>query len=368
MKTVISRSFPVIALVLTAACHPGGDEVDPEVAAATRAEALAPREVRLTLPEVRSEHPTLELVGEVRAFDKVSVSTEVAGKVDRVLVEVGDRVNRGDPLVEVDRATYRIYLDQAEAELAAARADQALAAKELERKRDLLSDETIPQAVFDQAQAGHDLAVARVSAAEAAHRLAQRNFDRSVVRAPAAGSITKRLVTAGQWGEVGVSLYELAVGDAVKVAARVPSEWAAKLSGLEGFAFTVGLDTSVHQAKLYSVDPAVQEMSRSFEVVGVARNTNRTLRPGLFANITLTAPNAERTLWLPATAIETAGLPKVLFATDGVVTERDVQTGRRLDGQVEILAGLSEGESVIAKVAGLARGMPIRVVGEAQDS
>jgi membrane fusion protein (multidrug efflux system) len=368
MNALRLSTVSFILLVLAAACHPGSDAIDPEAAAGLRAEALAKRDVSLVSPEIREEHPNLQLVGEVRSFDTVSISTEVAGKVDKVHVEVGDRVERGQALVEVDRATFKIYLDQAAAQLAAARANLALTAKDLERKQDLLSDETIPQAVFDQAKAAHDLASAEVSAAEAARDLAQRNLDRSVVRAPAAGSINKRMVVAGQWAEVGVPLFTLAIGDTFKVAALVPSDWAVKLAGLEGFEFTVGLDTVVHRAKLYSVDPAVEKMSRSFEVVGIAENRSGQLKPGLFANINLTAPNAERTLWLPASAIETAGLPKVLFATDGVVTERDVQTGRRVDGNVEVLEGLAEGEVVISKVAGLARGMPIRVVGDAHDS
>jgi membrane fusion protein (multidrug efflux system) len=368
MRAYRSWTVAAAAILLTAACHPGGEGVDPEAAAEAKAHALGVREVRLVTPEVREEHPTLQLVGEVRAFDVVSISSEVAGKVDRVLVEVGDRVGRRDPLVEVDRATFRIYLDQAAAELAAATADLELAAKDLERKRDLVSDETIPQAVFDQAKANHDLALARVSAAEAAHRLAQRNFDRSIVRAPAAGSITNRMVTAGQWAEVGVALYELAVGDQVKVAARVPSEWAARLSGLEDFEFTVGLNTEVRQAELYSVDPAVMEMSRSFEVVGVANDAGGALRPGLFANITLTAPNAVRSLWLPVSAVLSSALPQVMLAQNGVVVIRDVQTGRRVDGMIEILDGLSEGEAVIDSVVGLSRGLPVRIVGETHDS
>jgi membrane fusion protein (multidrug efflux system) len=364
MRTVICRSFAIIILALTAACHPGGGSEDLEAIAAARSQALAAREVRLVLPEVIEERPTLQLVGEVRAFDTVSVSSEVAGRVDRVLAEVGDTVNGGTPLLEVDRATFGIYLDQAAAELAAARAELELAAKDLERKQDLVSDNTIPQAVFDQAQATHELAAARVAAAEAAHRLAERNFDRSVVRAPEAGAITERMVAAGQWAEVGVPLFRLAVGDSVKVAAKVPSHWVAKLSGLEEFEFTVGLSTTTRRARLYSVDPAVEEMSRSFEVVGVAQNSDGTLRPGLFANITLAAPNIERTVWLPVSAVATADLPKVMMVSDGTVNERDVQTGRRRDGLVEILAGLDEGEAVIAEVAGLGRGTPVHVVGD----
>ena len=158
--SILQRRFPIgVLLVLLAAalagCH-GGDGDDTAASAEVLEQALAPREVKLITPETREEKPSVELVGEIRAFDTVTVSSEVAGKVDRVLVEVGDHVDAGTPLAEVDRATFQIYLQQAEANLAAARADLALAEKELERKRDLRSDETISQAAFDQASAARD--------------------------------------------------------------------------------------------------------------------------------------------------------------------------------------------------------------------
>jgi len=234
--------------------------------------------VRLISPEVREERRSIQLVGEIRAFDSVAVSPEVAGKVEAVHVEVGDRVRSGQPLAEIDRSTYKIYLDQSEAQLLAASADLELAAKELERKRDLLSDNTIAQATFDQAKAANDLAKAQVQAAEAARSLAQRNWERSVVRAPASGAITRRSVVAGQWTDVGQSLFELAVGEKFKVGRAVPAAWAAQLSGLEGFDFIVAASAIARHATLYSIDPVVNESSRSFEVVGVP--TTRTAPSG----------------------------------------------------------------------------------------
>ena len=195
-QSVRVLSLAVLLSGALAGCH-GGDGEDPAAAAEAVERALAPREVELVEPEVREERPGVQLVGEIRAFDTVHVSSEVAGKVDRVLVEVGDRVSVGTPLVEVDRQTFKIYLDQAEAEVAAAQADLALAGKELERKQDLRSDETISQAALDQATAAYDLASARAAAAEAALGLSKRNYDRSVVRAPAAGFRTARRNTRG---------------------------------------------------------------------------------------------------------------------------------------------------------------------------
>ncbi len=353
---------PLILLTLAmTACHGGGDG-DPAEASATREAALAPREVQLVTAEVEEEQPSLQLVGEVRAFDTVSVSPEVAGTIDAVRVEVGDRVRAGQPLAEVDRSTFKIHLQQAEANLAAANANLELAEKALERKKDLLSDQTIAQATFDQAKAAFDLAAAQVMGAEAARDLARRNWEKSVVRAPAAGSITARHVVSGQWNDVGQTLFELAVGDTVKVAARVPATWAPKLGGLEGFNFTVGASPTEHHAKLYSVDPVVSESSRSFEVVGVAKNTNGSLRPGMFANVVLESPEPTRSLWLPVTSISTSDMAQVMIVEDDAITVHRVQVGRRVDGRIEIVSGLSADQSVVANVAGLNRGIPVRIV------
>jgi RND family efflux transporter MFP subunit len=352
---------------ILAACHPGGGDT-PEAAAAARAAALAPREVRLITPEVREERPSIQLVGEVRAFDSVAVSPEVAGKVDAVRVEVGDLVRSGQPLAEIDRSTYKIYLDQSDAQLLAAQADLELAAKGLERKRDLLSDNTIAQATFDQAKAAHDLAQAQVQAAEAARSLAQRNWERSVVRAPASGAITHRSVVAGQWADVGQPLFELAVGEKVKVAARVPAAWASQLTGLEGFDFTVAASAAAHHATLYSIDPVVAEASRSFEVVGVVGNPDGALRPGTFAEVTLQAPQSRRSLWLPVSAVATSDMSQVMVVEDGAIALYRVQVGRRADGSIEIVDGIDEGQAVVAEVAGLSRGVPVRIVGDATNA
>ncbi len=332
MKTP-QRLFQIVFLLSFGAgallgCH--GGETDDRAAAEQIVEtALAPREVRLVMPEIRDENPGVQLVGEIRAFDTVTMSSEIAGKVDKVFAEVGDRVAAGTALAEVDRETYMIYLQQAEANLAAADADQALAGKELERKRDLRSDETISQAALDQAMAGHDLATAHVAAANAALRLARRNYDRSVVRAPAAGAITQRHVVAGQWAEVGVGLFELAIGNKIKVSARVPAAWAPKLAGLEQFTFSIGVADTTRTARVYSMQPVVEEASRSFEIVGTAVNDG-SMKPGMFANLTFESPTVERSVWLPASAVATSDLPQVLMVENDAVSFRTVQIGRRV--------------------------------------
>ncbi len=357
----------MLMAAFAAACHDGGTDT-PEIAGKVREEALAPRAVHLVEVEAREERPSLELVGEIRADEMVPIPAEVAGQVERVLVEVGDVVHRGQELAWVDRTTFELRLHQAEADVAAAAADLALAQKELERKRDLVSDHTISQAAFDQAQAQLDLSSARLAAARAARDLARRDYDKSAVKAPADGAVAKRLTAPGQWADLGQTLLELATGKRVKVAARVPENWAANLAGMKTLEFRVGVSGEQHSAAIFSVEPVAEGSSRSFEIVGRTADPDGTLLPGMYATVHLTAANAVRTLWLPQTAVATSDMPEVMMVENGHVAVRKVQTGRRDQAMVEVVGGLAAGEQVISDVAGLARGLSVAVDSSGQSS
>lgn len=359
MNTWMPRALALPALLLAMACHPGGGQ---ETASRAGTEAaLQPRPVHLVQPDVREEHPEIPLTGEIRAFESVPVPAQVAGSVDRVLTEVGRAVAAGDPLAEIDRETYRLRAEQAAAEVKAAEADLELARRELERKRDLLSDQTISQAVFDQAKARHDLAQARLEAARAARRLAQQALERSVVRAPAAGRVAARHVSPGQWVEVGQAVVDLATGGKLKVAAEVPEGWAGKLQGLTSFSFTVGNGGPL-AARVHSVQPVVSSGNRAFELTGVfTPPPGATIRPGMFATVTLASPEAVRSLWVPATAVAISEMPVVMLVRDGKAVRRKVLTGRTSDGSIEILQGLEPEEQVVEDLSGLSDGIPVEV-------
>jgi len=356
-------SVSLLSLALVAAACGGRGTDTPEIARAVREKALAPRPVRLITPEVREEHATLDLVGQLKSDELVAVPAEVEGRVDKVLVNVGDVVRKNQPLAEIDRSTWKNRLEQAEAELGSAVADLSLAEKELNRKKDLLSDKTISQAAFDRAQAQYDLAVAAVKKAQAAQDLATRNWERSVVRAPSAGKVARRDVDPGEWADVGNPIVELSTGRGLKVSARVPERFASTFRGIQSFTFTVGEKGPSMTAKIFSIEPVVEGSSRSYEITGRAKNPGGRYRPGMFAKVHLEAPSVKRSLWLPRTAVVASDMPEIMLVEGGTTAIRKVQTGRRQGGKVEVVSGLSANEKVIADVAGLARGIPVKIVG-----
>jgi len=357
-----SLMLPLVALAIWATACGGGGTDTPEIAKEVREKALAPRPVRLIAPEVREEHPSLDLVGQLRSYELVAVPAEVAGRVDAVMVDVGDVVRKGQPLAKIDRSTWRTRLEASEADLGSAVANLALAEKELKRKQDLLSDKTISQAAFDRVKAQYDLAVAAVKKAQAAHDLATRNWERSIVRAPSAGKVARRDVNPGEWADVGNPIVELSTGQGLKVSARVPERFASTFKGIQSFTFTVGENGPVMTARIYSIEPVVEGNSRSFEITGRAKNPGGKYRPGMLAKVHLEAPTATRSLWLPKTAVVASDMPEIMLVEDGKAVFHKVQTGRRQGAKVEIVRGLDPDQKVIADVAGLARGIPVKVV------
>ena len=153
----------------------------------------------------------------------------------------------------------------------------------------------------------------------------------------------------------------LAVGNKIKVSARVPESWAPELAGLEEFTFTVGSSGPEKTATLYSIQPVVEHASRSFEIVGTAANDG-SIKPGMFANVVLESPTAKTSLWLPGSAVATSDLSQVLMVSDGAIVYRKVRIGRRADGLIEIAGGLTADEQVILEVKGLTRGLPVTIV------
>jgi multidrug efflux pump subunit AcrA (membrane-fusion protein) len=82
----------------------------------------------------------------------------------------------------------------------------------------------------------------------------------------------------------------------------------------------------------------------------------------MFANITLEAPDAVRTLWLPVSAVATSDMSQVMLVENDAIVLQRVKVGRRVDGWIEILDGLEPGQLVVADVAGLHRGVPVTVI------
>lgn len=342
-----------------------------------RPEPHAPSVVEQPLETAFAERrlvPVIETaVGAVRPKTEISVASQVMGRVALVAVRPGQRVEKGQPLVELDADEFvaraeasaqvlagaRAGLGQAEQAVAAARAQAdkarstferlralhqqgAVAAEEMERaRRDMLQAE----ASLAQAREGYSQAASAVRQSENLTREARINQGYTRINAPETGEVVRRMVEPGDLAVPGRPLLLLQTGGAFWLEAAVREGLMTRVP--LGARLTVAIDAlgmelpGVVEEIVPSADPATRTI-----VVRVSLPPAPGIYQGMFGRLLIPAGEREAVL-APAHALRRVGqLVTVRVADDGGWRDITVRPGREIDGLVEIQAGLSGGETL----------------------
>ena len=270
-----------------------------------------------------------------------------------MLVEPGDWVRAGEPLLVIDRSVQTQQAQSAAAQIEVAKADAELAQSNLDRALQLVDRGFISKADVDRLTATRDAARARVQVAEAQYReLLARNARLNIV-APAAGLVLEREVEPGQVvGAGGTPLFTIARGGEMELLADVNEDDLAVLTvGSTAQVTPVGSDQTF-TCQIWQISPVIDEQDRQ----GIARCAmpyDPALRPGGFASAEISrgAVVAPR---LPESAIQSdeKGSYVLIAGKDNRVERRNVRTGLVTDQGITVVAGLSGNERVIARAGG----------------
>ena len=331
----------------------------------------------------------IEAGGSLRGRTSATLASRVMAPVRDVLVQPGDRVTAGQTLVilddrDVSAASRQARahstaaargLDASRAEQQAADAALALAKATHARIAALYQRKSATAQEFDQAVAGLRAAETRVtraaaSAAEAEANLAgahaggdaadvAASFARIV--APFAGLVTEKLVEPGTLVTPGTPLLRIEDTRSFKLDVRLDESraaWVAPDTPVRVVVDGPQKDRDV-EGRVFEIGRAMEADSRAF-LVTIALPASETLRPGMFARAYLPGP-ARRTLRVPDSALVRRGQLTHVFVVDaGTARLRLVSTGRSSSAHTDILAGLSEGETVVvAPPPGLRDGSPL---------
>jgi RND family efflux transporter MFP subunit len=323
--------------------------------------AAPARPVRVTLPEMRPMERALSVVGTLQAHDEATVAAQVAGQIEKTVVDLGDPVTAGQELALIDTTSYEALARQSAANLAKVKASAAHAAQNLKRVQELQKDKIASSSEFDQAVAESDQAVAEVKAAEAAEAIAQLNLSRSHVRAPFAGSIAERVVSIGDYVAAGAPIVRLVKTDPLRLRLEVPEREAPAVRGGQAVQVSIEGDTNAYSGTITRVSPAIRQEDRMLQVEADVPNRGG-LRAGLFVRARIVVNEREAALSVPASALTVfAGLEKVVVVQDGKALEKPVTTGRRGSDWMEIVSGLAPGETVVLEPGGLRTGQAVIV-------
>jgi RND family efflux transporter MFP subunit len=288
----------------------------------------------------------------VRAAD---LGPQLTARVAAVLVEEGDVVKAGQPLVRLDVVSAELRAQQSGAQAASTRAQYEQAQREYDRLAPLVEKGTITPQQLERLTSQRDALKAAADAAEVAQADAKHTVTNALVRAPFAGVVSRVLVEVGEVAtmapvrvlvrlvdlsqvEVRVSVHErelkhIAVGSAVQ--ARFPSTG------------------DVGSGTVRFISPEIDPRTRTAEVVTQIENPERRLRAGMFAELAISPKERSEGLVLPTAAVAGTGTDRYVFVIEGeVARKKPIEASVIDEARIEVVQGLKEGEVVVSEGIG----------------
>jgi len=312
----------------------------------------------------------LSLPGDVRAYEETRLYARADGYLLRWHNDIGAKVQAGQVLAEIDTPELDQELNQSRAALAQAQANLTLARSSAERWQGLLKDHAVSQQEVDEKTSALAAREADVKAAEAAVGRLEKLSSFKKVRAPFAGTITRRYVDTGALIRAGgnaSALFDLAQTSTLRVQVNVPQAYLRDV--------TIGSVVQVRVAEYpdRTFDGKVLRSSGAFEATTrtmlteiVVPNEDGALFPGIHVDVQLALANANPPIVVPATAVITRseGLQVAVVNDADAIKLQKVQIGRDLGRTVEIVAGLNEGARIVTNPTDtLVDGTQVRIAG-----
>jgi len=313
----------------------------------TRADETS-RAVRVATLQQRDIAGGVTATGLLVARDEAMVGAEIVGyRVAEVLVDEGDQVAKGDPLVRLDDTLLRAQIGQLDANLAEQRAQLELAESEVRRGDALEASGAIPKATLDQQRFARDRWRASVQAAEAHLDELRTRLSRMTIRAPVSGLVVERSVRPGEVAGTGSGpMFRITRDGLVELDAEIPERDLAQVVAGSTARVTLPSGETV-EGTVRLVNPAIDPQTKLGRA-RIALPVRPDLRPGGFARVEI-AQTSRGAVMAPESALRfsTDGVNLMLVGDDRRVRSVPVRTGARSDGWVELLEGPPVGTRVI---------------------
>ena len=320
----------------------GGINLTPPGSAAPAAAASQPRpgmpavQIEATKPRVGQSRETVTAVGTFRSNESVVLRPEVASRVKSINFEEGQKVKRGQVLIQLDAAMEDATVAQAEAAHQLSRANN-------ERQKVLGARQVATERSVDEAHAA-------LKRDEAALQLARARLEKFTLVAPWDGVAGLRKVSVGAYINVGQEIVNIEQIDPLKVDFRVPENFLAAVRVGQEIAVTAdAFPGRKFPGKVFAIDPLVDEQGRAVVVRALIDNSDELMRPGVFARVTLTLNVRDNALFVPEQALMPIGERHSVFkVVDGRAQMAVVEIGRRQNGEVEVTKGLTPDDTVVS--------------------
>ena len=309
------------------------------------------------------------LTGTVTSARVAQLSTEVSGLVKKVNVEVGDRVETGAPLLELDREIEQLTLAALQASTRQARAELADAKRRYQDARRLREQKSISENELRLLEAEVEVDSSMLKKQQVEERRQQARVERHTLRAPFSGVISERLTETGEWIVPGNPVLKLVAVDELRIEFRVPQEFFNRINQQSMLSVTLdALPERVFNASIEAVVPVSDPSSRTFLIHATVNASDARMTPGMSVQGKLGLTTGRQGVVVSRDAILRYPDGRVTVwvinpdSEPPTVTEKRVTTGHSFDGLITIREGIKAGDVIVVRGnESLQQGQQVRI-------
>ncbi len=327
MKTIFRSALVALAVVMAASCGNSASKGAQQAQTALADEAPTVSVEQVSVREV----PQLSTyTSTVQAYVKNNIAPQMSGRIAKINVEIGDFVTKGQVLAEMDKTS----LLQAQLQLQ----NQEV---ELQRLKTLYETGGISKSDFDAVELAYNVAKTQVENLE----------ENTVLRSPVNGVVTARNYDAGDMYAMSAPIYTVEQIKPVKLLVGISESDYSKVK--KGDAVTITADAipdKTFYGKVGKIYPTIDPSTRTFTAEVVVDNNYNTLRPGMFARVTVDFGSNHNVVIPDMAVVKQQGSGErfvYVLNADGTVTYQKIVLGRRMGTEYEVLEGLSDGAKIV---------------------
>ena len=344
MKIAIKINLILLFLILTVTCSEDHNN---------NAERIS-IPITVQVAEKTTFIDKLEYTGIIRPIKEMKLMSDIPGKVSRLYVDEGSNVRKGQLLAEMDTEKLKLILDQAVAGQRMAEANFNSAKRDWERFEKLRSEDAVSEQQAEKISLAYKSALARLEQAEASLKIAQHNYNVSIIKAPFSGIISKKYVEEGDMINPQMSMggaaavFSIINYSKIEVEINVAEKDIKKFKKEMKAILITNTDPDIEYfGKVETINYAADPVSRSFSVKLLFDNKDLKILPNTVGTIDVIFLEKENTFTFPLTTLIESQY--VFTVKNNQAVRKKVNVGLKSETAVETLDGVSVGDSVITK-------------------
>lgn len=279
-------------------------------------------------------HSSIEVAGTLLPFEETEIHPEVSGKVTYLSIKEGSHVKKGTLLA-------RLFDGDLQAQLQKLKVQLQVAQKTEERQSELLK-------IGGISQQDYDLSALDVSSIKADIQVMQAAIDKTIILAPFDGKVGFKNISIGAFITPSTVITTIRQDSKLKLEFSIPEKFTPKVQLKNVIYFTTEASNKKYEAKIYATESGITQENRSLKVHALVENSDKNITAGSFAKVAFDMGDNNDAIMIPTQSIiPEARDKKVIVYNGGNADFKVVTTGTRDSAKVEILSGLSIGDTVI---------------------